>query len=108
MRAFSPHNEQRIASDRTERTHRRVYAARYHAFGALLQALRSLSLTGCGGRHRALFASKTREVNTVFKRSAIATEYYSSAAHLELTRYSRFCNALATSRQYLEHIKLPF
>jgi hypothetical protein len=32
------------------------------------------------------------------------------AAHrvFELIRYSRFCNHLATSRQYLQLIKLPF
>src|SRR4030081_2038299 len=53
-RPFAAHNESGIATDRAERSYRRINPARNQGCGAFLQTLRFLDLTGCCGLHQLL------------------------------------------------------
>src|ERR1700694_3367476 len=82
-RPFAAHNESGIATDRAERSYRRIHPARNQGCGAFLQALRLLDLTGCGGLHQLLrFTRKSMSERNTY-RSQLAMSAINITADLQ-------------------------
>ena len=101
VRALAAHNKWRIAAHGAKRPHRRVHASRNHALRALLQARRLLGFACRSGRHQVLSPAEKEDVlqsqpNTI-----------AALAQQEFTRYSSFCNPIATSHSTFNSSSYP-
>src|SRR6266581_3258820 len=99
-RPFAANNESGFATDRAERSHRRIDPARNQGGGAFLQTLRLLDLTGCCGLHQLLPYTRKSKSERKAYRSQLAMPAINITADLQVleNQWYRLHGRLRTRR----------